>query len=94
MNISKEDWIEFRSNATKYLEQHSQYATRKAVQFAIDKQTPQVPHIWGDGYADGVLLYDMYDCPSCGKSFELYYEQTKCCKECGQRFDWTGIDID
>lgn len=94
MNISKEDWIEFRSNATKYLEQHSQYATRKAVQFAIDKQTPQVPHIWGDGYSDGELVYDMYDCPSCGKSFELYYEQTKCCKECGQRFDWTDIDID
>ena len=94
MNISKEDWIEFRSNATKYLEQHSQYATRKAVQFAIDKQIPQVPHIWGDGYSDGELVYDMYDCPSCGNSFELYYEQTKCCKECGQRFDWTGIDAD
>lgn len=94
MNINKEDWIEFRSNATKYLEQHSQYATRKAVQFAIDKQIPQVPHIWGDGYSDGELVYDMYDCPSCGNSFELYYEQTKCCKECGQRFDWTGIDTD
>ena len=94
MNISKEDWIEFRSNATKYLEQHSQYATRKAVQFAIDKQIPQVPQIWGDGYSDGELVYDMYDCPSCGNSFELYYEQTKCCKECGQRFDWTGIDTD
>ena len=40
MNINKEDWIEFRSNATKYLEQHTQYATRKAVQIAIDKQIP------------------------------------------------------
>ena len=38
MNITNEDWIEFRNNATKYLEQHSQYATRKAVQIAIDKQ--------------------------------------------------------
>lgn len=94
MNISKEDWVEFRNNATKYLEQHSQYATRSAVQYAIDRQIPQTPFLWGDGYADGVLVYDMYDCPCCGKSFELYYEQTKCCKECGQRFDWTGIDAD
>ena len=37
INITNEDWIEFRNNATKYLEQHSQYATRKAVQDAIDK---------------------------------------------------------
>lgn len=94
MNISKEDWIKYRNNATKYLEQYSQYATRKAVQIAIDKQIPQTPDLWGDGYSDGKLVYDMYDCPSCGKSFELYYEQTKCCKECGQRFDWTGINTD
>ena len=38
MSITNEDWIEYRNNATKYLEQNSQYATRKAVQDAIDKQ--------------------------------------------------------
>lgn len=92
MNISKEDWIEFRNNATKYLEQHSQYATRKAVQFAIDKQIPQVPHIWGDGYADGELVYDMYDCPNCGKHYELDYEQYDYCPNCGQKLDWTVLE--
>lgn len=61
---------------------------------AVEKQIAKKPDLWGDGYSDGELVYDMYDCPNCGKSFELYYEQTKCCKECGQRFDWTGIDID
>ena len=97
MNISKEDWIEFRSNATKYLEQHSQYATRKAVQFAIDKQTPQTPNIWVDGYSDGELVYDMYDCPNCGKHYELDYEQYDYCSNCGQKLDWTvleGEDVD
>ena len=43
MNITNEDWIEYRNNATKYLEQHSQYATRKAVQIAIDKQITRKP---------------------------------------------------
>lgn len=61
---------------------------------ALEKQVAMKPDLWGDGYSDGVLVYDMYDCPNCGKSFELYYEQTKCCKECGQCFDWSGIDID
>ena len=37
INATNEDWIEFRNNATKYLEQNSQYATRKAIQNAIDK---------------------------------------------------------
>lgn len=59
-----------------------------------DKTKALTPTLWGDGYSDGELVYDMYNCPNCGNSFELYYEQTKCCKECGQRFDWTGIDTD
>ena len=45
MKITTEDWKEYRENATKYLEMNSQYATRKAVQIAIDKQIPKKPKV-------------------------------------------------
>ena len=25
--------------------------------------------LWGDGYSNGELVYDMYDCPNCGKHY-------------------------
>ena len=84
-----EDW----ANGTLHLTNLSDSDLSNII-VALGKQVANKPDLWGDGYADDVLVYDMYDCPYCGKSFELYYEQTKCCKECGQLFDWTGIDID
>lgn len=56
---------------------------------AMELQVAKKPHIWGDGYADGELVYDMYDCPNCDKSYELYYEKYGCCPRCGQKLDWS-----
>ena len=61
---------------------------------ALEKQVAKEPSLWGDGYADGELVYDMYDCPGCDKSYELYYEKYDCCPKCGQVFDWTGIRLE
>lgn len=59
---------------------------------SLTKQVPQTPNIWGDGYADGHLVYDMYDCPHCSKQYELDYEQYDYCPNCGQKFDWTVLE--
>ena len=82
MSTTNEDWIEYRNNATKYLEQHSQYATRKAVQDAIDKQIGLtlnvVPYFYGERYY----------CPSCGRyicSDKSDLKDVNFCSNCGQK---------
>lgn len=86
MNIMNEDWIEYRNNATKYLEQHSQYATRKAVQIAIDKQIPmkankvEVQPYFRKHFAD------KYACPVCNKEVYSYWNG---CPYCLQAIDFS-----
>lgn len=57
-----------------------------------DRTKAVKPDLWGDGYADGHLVYDMYDCPNCGKEYELDYEQYDYCPNCGQKLDWTVLE--
>lgn len=53
-----------------------------------ERHEPKVPNIWGDGYdKKGSLIYDMYDCPGCGKSYEIDYDDYKYCPSCGQAID-------
>ena len=59
---------------------------------ALGKQVANKPDLWGDGYSDGVLVYDMYNCPNCVKSYELDYEQYDYCPNCGQKLDWTVLE--
>lgn len=81
MEITAEDWKEYRENATKYLEMNSQYATRKAVRIAIDKQIPQKPKIVSYGN------YSHSACPVCNCRVLTPY-----CMECGQKIDWSGVE--
>lgn len=54
------------------------------------RDIPERPSIWGDGYDDkGEIIYDMYDCPNCGKSYEMDYEKYNFCPNCGQALDWS-----
>ena len=87
MNITNEDWIEYRKNATKYLEHHSQYATRKAIQIAIDKQIG-LPLIIEE-YFYGKIYY----CPSCRKYISSDSHDLKdmnFCSNCGQKIQNNG----
>nr|DAZ41388.1 MAG TPA: protein of unknown function (DUF1922) [Caudoviricetes sp.] len=64
------------------------------LQELVDRATPIKPAIWGDGYDDeGNLIYDMYDCPNCGKTYEIDYDDYKCCPNCGQVIDWSDNNI-
>ena len=56
---------------------------------ALEKRIPKKPTIWGDGYADGMLVYDMWDCPNCEKSYEIDYDHYDHCPDCGQAIDWS-----
>ena len=59
---------------------------------ALEKQIPEIPDYEGDGYADGFLVYDTWICPSCGRYYEVDYDDYKYCPECGQRIDWTPLE--
>lgn len=55
---------------------------------AVERQKPKTPNIWGDGYDEnGNMIYDMYDCPCCGKSYEIDYDHYEYCPKCGQHMD-------
>ena len=56
---------------------------------ALKKQIPTAPILSGDGYADGVLVYDTWECPNCGKQYEAEYEKHDYCPSCGQAIDWS-----
>lgn len=57
---------------------------------AVIKQIPEKPNFIGDGYADGEMVYDEYECPNCGNVYELECDgELKHCHECGQTLDWS-----
>lgn len=52
---------------------------------ACEKQVSRKTNLSGDGYYDGHLVYDEYQCPNCGKIYELDYEEYEHCPNCGQK---------
>lgn len=70
------------------LQKYQKIGTAEEFKNETERQKPKIPNIWGDGYDnDGNIIYDMYDCPNCGKSYEIAYDDYKYCPECGQRID-------
>lgn len=61
---------------------------------ALKKQIPKRPSYSGDGYADGHLVYDTYECPNCGKQYEVDYDDYDYCPNCGQKLDMTMEEED
>ncbi|MCM1223435.1 MAG: hypothetical protein NC548_54200 [Lachnospiraceae bacterium] len=74
------------------LQQYHSIGTVEECRDAREKQRAKIPNIWGDGYADGQLVYDMYDCPNCGESYEICYTDYDYCPKCGQRIDRGDLD--
>lgn len=57
---------------------------------AIQKSKAMTPEVYGDGYdPDDNLIYDTWDCPRCGVSYEIDYDQYDYCPNCGQKIDWS-----
>lgn len=74
------------------LAEYEKMGTVEECREAREKERPKTPYIWGDGCDDeGNMIYDMYDCPGCGKSYETD-DKYKHCPECGQTIDWRGYE--
>lgn len=59
----------------------------------IKKQIPAMPDYEGEGYDEnGELIYDTGYCPYCRNEFELGYDESKHCPECGQALDWSDTE--
>lgn len=56
------------------------------------KETPKKPHLEGDSYSNGELVYDTWLCPNCEKSYEVDYEKYDYCPNCGQKIDWSEYE--
>ena len=57
---------------------------------ALEKQIPKMVNYYGDGYADGALVCDMAECPTCGMHYEEcdQFWEAKHCLDCGQALMW------
>lgn len=55
---------------------------------ALEKQIPRKPVWEGDGYSNGVIVYDTWYCPNCDYDYEDT-ESYKYCPYCGQAIDWS-----
>lgn len=68
-------------------------SAREISKQALEKQIPQQPYYWGDGYDEnGALIYDNAECPNCGNNdFEYDINNWGCkfCPDCGQALDWS-----
>lgn len=80
------------NGALSEIQQYRSIGTVAECREAVEKHKPKMPNIWGDGYADGQLVYDMYDCPNCGESYEIDYDHYDYCPKCGQRIDRTDLE--
>ena len=65
-----------------------QEATKLAIE-ALEKQIPKKPTLSGDGYWDGELVLDTWECPNCDKDYEVDYDDYDYCPNCGQKIDWS-----
>ena len=57
---------------------------------AIPTAEPREVLYSGDGYADGYMVYDMAECPSCGYEYEDGDKDwgLPFCPNCGQALNW------
>lgn len=88
-NITDETSCPERScnKCDKYRKENEKYhkiGTVEECRIAMEKQTAKIADLSGDGYADGHMVYDTYECPNCGEHYELDYDEYEYCPNCGQ----------
>lgn len=93
MTVEQDKALSVAQKVFEEIQQYHSIGTVKECRKAVEKQKEMKPDLWGDGLDDeGELIYDMYDCPNCGKSYEIDYEEYKHCPECGQAIDWSEVN--
>lgn len=59
-----------------------------------EKENPRYPYMEGDGYANGLPVYDYWQCPRCGAWYEVETEKYNYCPDCGQHINWNEYKED
>lgn len=64
------------------------------LQELIAKVAQKKPDYWSDSIEtdDRSASFNHWDCPCCGHSYELDYEEYDYCPNCGQALDWSTDD--
>lgn len=66
--------------------------TFENTQFIGAKTDARPVFLYGDGYADGSMVYDTAECPNCGYTLDDDFDFDKphepYCPRCGQLLDW------
>lgn len=78
--------------AYEELLQYQEIGTVEQFREAMEKQKAKIPYTYGDGYADGYPVIDMYECPNCGETYEIECDRYDYCPKCGQRMDRSGLE--
>lgn len=61
----------------------------------LDRDKPLPLTLVSVKYKDDGVIFDMAECPNCGRKIDLYYEEHyNYCPTCGQRLDWSYVDDD
>ena len=85
--------MEMAIKALEEIQQYREIGSVEECREARERQKPKIPDVWGDGCDnEGNMIYDMYDCPNCGKSYEVDYHDYKFCPKCGQAIDWNDAE--
>lgn len=75
------------------IEMQMDWVAMKATSETYRKEKAERPDVYGDGYGpDGNMIYDAWDCPRCGTSYEIDYDHYDYCPNCGQKIDWSDED--
>lgn len=88
--MTSEQAIKTLENAAFLATSNSYQDIEEAVNIAVNaikKQIPQKLIAEGDGYADGLMVYNSFYCPSCDHCMEED-EVEDYCPNCGQKICW------
>lgn len=78
-------FFEITFHVLQKLGAYEDIGTVEECRIAREKQTAKMPDIEGDGCADGLLAYDTWICPCCGKGYEIGTDDYSYCPNCGQK---------
>ena len=76
------------------LGEYQQIGTIEELKALKEKSEPKEPDYQGDGCWGGHVVIDTWICPSCGKHYEVDYDDYDYCPNCGQHIDHSGLTED
>lgn len=90
--MSNEEYCEIMDKSNFLIDSANPYDMQ--IKEALEKQIPKIPCYSGDGYYNGEMVIDTWECPCCGKQYEVDYEDYKYCPNCGQHIDHSTLTED